>query len=230
MRIVAGARSAPATLLAWATGLLPMLAVTVCAIVSMHQGLVTACFPFIDGCTSVSATGRYELPYFIFKGLVIPAGVLLMGFWLVTGAWLDARGRTRSAWVIVSIGFAGGAFLILYATFLGSEGPPYDWLRRFGARMYFALTAFGQLLLTWAVWRISPPPRPAPLRMMLALCAIQLAIGLASLPIPLIVQDPTALQNVVEWNYGLAMLIFFPVVGRLWTTEGLRVQVVRGDG
>lgn len=192
----------------------------------MQQGLVPGCLPFIDGCTSVSATGRHGAPYFIFKALVIPSGVLHMAFWLVAGLWCLTLQHRLAAWTLITAGLAGGAFLILYATFLGSDGLWYDWLRRFGARMFFALTAFAQLLLTAVAWHGLKPPRSQALKCMLWLCLLQLVIGIASLPAPLVLSDPDAIQNVVEWNYGLAMLLFFPFAGHLLNGH-LRISLVR---
>lgn len=210
--------------LAWACGLVPALAVLLCTMLSMDQGLVPACVPLIEGCTTVSATGRHGTPYFIFKALVIPSGVLLMAFWLVAGSWCHQLDRRLAAVALLGAGIGGGLFLIVYATFLGSDGPWYDWLRRFGAQMFFALTAFAQLLLTAATWH-GQASRPRPLQVMLWLCLLQLLIGLASLPAPLLLQNPDAMQNIVEWNYGLAMLLFFPAAGQFMRRCGLRVRL-----
>ncbi len=223
MQIVAHQRRLSVAPLGWLSGGLPLVAVLICTVCSMHQGLVPQCMPLLEGCTSVSATGRHGTPYFIFKALVIPAGVVLMAFWMIAGLWcLDLR-RNLAGITLLCAGFAGGLFLILYATFLGSDGPWYDWLRRFGARMFFALTAFAQLMLTAATWHGLADRRPTTLRIMLALCIVQLGIGLASLPAPLLLDDPDAIQNLVEWNYGLAMLLFFPAAGELMRQQGLRL-------
>ena len=223
MQIVAHQRRLSVAPLGWLSGGLPLVAVLICTVCSMHQGLVPQCMPLLEGCTSVSATGRHGTPYFIFKALVIPAGVVLMAFWMIAGLWCLYLRRNLAGITLLCAGFAGGLFLILYATFLGSDGPWYDWLRRFGDRMFFALTAFAQLMLTAATWHGLADRRPTTLRIMLALCIVQLGIGLASLPAPLLLDDPDAIQNLVEWNYGLAMLLFFPAAGELMRQQGLRL-------
>jgi len=224
-----GARSLPVAPLGWLSGLLPFTAVLICTVISMQQALIPQCLPLIEGCTTVSATGRHGAPYFIFKAMVIPSGVILMGFWVVSGLWCLELGRRLAGISLLIAGLVGAGFLIVYATFLGSDGTWYDWLRRFGARMFFALTAFAQLLLTAGAWTGLAPRRPLALRVMLGLCVVQLLIGLASLPAPLVLADPDAIQNIVEWNYGLAMLLFFPVAGELLREQRLRLALVRAD-
>lgn len=224
-------RGLPVWPLAWACGVVPALAVVACTMLSMHQGLVPSCVPFVDGCTTVSATGRHGAPYFIFKALVIPGGVLLMAFWLIAGLWCLHLQRRLASIALLGAGIGGGLFLILYATFLGSDGLWYDWLRRFGARMFFTLTAFAQLLLTAAAWHgLAQSRRPQALHGMLWLCLLQLIIGVTSLPAPWLLENPDAVQNIVEWNYGLAMLLFFPAAGQLMHRQGLRMQIALSPG
>ena len=54
-------------LLPLVTGLLPILAIHISLLVAINAGVIPACFPYIEGCTSISATGRYEPASFIFK-------------------------------------------------------------------------------------------------------------------------------------------------------------------
>lgn len=211
----------PAWWLALAAGVLPFVAVHLCWGLSTAAGHVPACNPYIDGCTSISATGRHGLPYYLFKALIIPTAMVYLAVWAIAGGWLRRLGRGHRA--VLLCGLAGALFLILYATFLGSEGALYTWLRRFGARMFFALTAFAQLLLTWHLWRGGLRSRWV--RAMLALCAAQLLIGIASLPVPLIVDDPDAIQNVVEWTYALAMNAVFLVLAGAWRQAGLQLRL-----
>ena len=49
------------------TGFLPIIGIHVSLVVSMTLGPIEPCFPYIDGCASISATGRYEPASFIFK-------------------------------------------------------------------------------------------------------------------------------------------------------------------
>jgi hypothetical protein len=55
-------------------------------------GLMPWCIPYIDSCTSISATGREPPAFFVFKALMIPAAMLLMAYWLLNARWLRQLG------------------------------------------------------------------------------------------------------------------------------------------
>ena len=73
--------------LALANGLLPMVVINLCYLISATVGHIPLCFPYWEGCTSISAAGRYGLMYFMFKGTMIPAGALVC-----LGAWSREHG------------------------------------------------------------------------------------------------------------------------------------------
>lgn len=203
---------------------LPLVAVHLCWLVSLHAEAIAACNPYLDGCTSISATGRHGLAFYLFKMLMIPTAMLYLAVWLVAAQWLLSLGQRPRA--LLLCGLVGALFLIVYATFLGTDGALYTWLRRFGARMFFGLTAFAQLLLAWHLWRAGLKAWWA--RGILWLCGLQLAIGLASLPLPLVLDDPGAWQNIVEWNYALAMNAVFGLLAVGWWQQRLRLALATG--
>ena len=51
----------------------PIVVVHVCYLLSAHYGYVDKCNPYIEGCTSISATGRHGPSYFLFKAGTIGA-------------------------------------------------------------------------------------------------------------------------------------------------------------
>ena len=57
----------------------------------------------------------------------------------VFGAFTDAGE------LVGIVGVTGSLFLILYVTFLGSEEPFYEFMRRYGVYMYFALNVIALL-------------------------------------------------------------------------------------
>jgi hypothetical protein len=56
----------PATI-ALLCGLVPLLTVHVCYVLSASAGVIPTCSPYLDGCTSISATGRHGWGYVLFK-------------------------------------------------------------------------------------------------------------------------------------------------------------------
>ena len=114
----------PAWPLPLLAGLLPLVATVVAYTLSVRLGLVEACNPFIDGCVSISRAARHGLPNHLFRALLLPAAALQALCWLLCGAWLRTLGAapTRTLRALPWIGPAAAVFLVLYGTFLGTEG------------------------------------------------------------------------------------------------------------
>lgn len=216
--------------LAWLTGVLPVAGVTTSAYIAMSGGLVPACNPFLEGCTSISATGRYFPASLAFRAALLPAAALTALFWLAAWRWLRALGAPGGPGlhVIPVTGVLAGLFLVLYVSFLGTDTDTYSFLRRFGVIHYFSMTLLSQLLLTRALYRL-PGSAPGPRRVMLALCGMMLVLGLASVLIDLAERDTNAVENIMEWNGALLMMAFFPAVARAWRRTGFRLRFETGQ-
>src|SRR5690606_41934572 len=82
---------------------------------------------------------------------MIPAALVLMGYWLLSAQWLKALGCGRRGWLsaLTALGVLAGAGLILYSVMLGSTGAGYRQLRHTGVLAFFGLTVFAQLTTTW---------------------------------------------------------------------------------
>jgi hypothetical protein len=201
--------------LALLSGLLPFCVVSLAYIGSASAGHVPWCFPFLQGCTSISSTGRYGLSYFFFKGGMIPAALIMAAFWIGCRRWLmtigDSDGRMVRA--MVYLGSISAVFLILYTVFLGSKGDVYNLMRRSGVIIYFSFSYLAQLILLarlqWlqAAGRISLPGYV--LRGKLTVVIGLLVIGLGSIPISNFVVDKRRPENAVEWIYALLMVSYY---------------------
>ena len=118
-------------------------------------------------------------------------------------------------------------FLVLYGTFLGTEGDAYRWMRRYGIVVYFGGTTLAMLLATGALLASRWRDRPL-VRAMLALCIALPLLGLANSLLPLALPGPTtrdALQNSTEWWGGLAFTLYFFALARLWQTTRFELRV-----
>lgn len=205
------------------TGLLPIIAIHTTYLVSAIQGHVPWCFPYFESCTSISATGRHGAAYYIFKGTMIPAAVLLMLYWYLTAHWLrqigDSRGAGRAIFVIGSI---GAIFLIVYTVALGAAGDDMRLQRRIGIIFYFTLTYLSQLLLVWRIGLIRPHE---PTRAILyALCATALIIGLTTIGLDLSISNYDDYEDAFEWILALLVHIYFLVSVYTWKNSGFRVR------
>ncbi len=83
---------------------------------------------------------------------MLPCATLQTLCWVVAAAWLrrDVPGAVPT---LPWLGLAVGIALMLYATFLGSEGRTYELLRRYGTVIYFGGTGLALLVALRALSR-----------------------------------------------------------------------------
>ncbi|MBI2383806.1 MAG: hypothetical protein HYV18_07040 [Gammaproteobacteria bacterium] len=212
--------------IAWMTGLLPIVAAHLAYGVAIAEQQTPACFPYWEGCVSISRAARHGSANFVFKALMLPYTGLLMLYWMLCWLWLNQLGTALRARrnAMLALGLVGALFLILYATFLGVKGETYEWLRRYGTTVYFSFTVLAQMLLTSLVTgdpRVPPPARHAKQ----GLCLAMLVLGVASIPMQHLAADRDAVVNAIEWTYALLMMAFFPFTALAWRATGAAVQV-----
>jgi hypothetical protein len=206
-------------------GLVPAIAALAALWLSSALGLIPDCNPLLDGCVSISRAARHALPNHIFRALVLPAAVLQALTWMLCASWLrqagsDARATLRA---LPWLGLLVGLSLIVYGSFLGTEGIAYRWLRRYGVIVYFGFSYLNMLLVSSAVWRaaraggLKPPARLD--RWLIALCAVTLLIALAEVFVPPLIANEDfkdRLENIIEWYVALALTLFFLALAWLW--------------
>jgi hypothetical protein len=223
-------RTAPGTplfCLPLACALIPLLAVHVAWWLSLRDGYIPFCIPYLEGCTSISRAARHGLGNHVFQFLMLPCAVLQMLFWASARGWLrrthpDPRAGVALPW----LGLVAGVFLILYANFLGTEGEIYRLLRRYGVIVYFAMTYLAQLTLLRRLPQLSPP-RGA-WTAALAVCVLMLALGVVSTWASASIGDrelKDAVENVLEWNLGGLLTVWFLLMAWLYRAAGLRLQL-----
>jgi hypothetical protein len=218
-------------------GLVPALAAVAALWLSFALDLIPPCNPLLDGCVSISRAARHDLPNHVFRALVLPSAVLQAVTWMLCPAWLkeagaDPRGIVR---VLPALGVAAGIFLVLYGTFLGTEGQAYRWMRRYGVIFYFGFTYLAMVIASGLLWRLARDGAAAPParldRWLVALCAITLLIGLAHVFVPLFAQSEdlkNRLENFFEWYVGLDFTLFFVALGWLWRGARFSARLASG--
>jgi hypothetical protein len=220
--------------LALAAALLPVIVVHACYALSVAAGHVPGCVPYLDGCTSISAAGRHGTAYFLFKAGMIPAAVLLAAYWVLARRWLLGLGGAdaAAARAMVALGVASAAFLVLYAVYLGSTGDFYGLMRRYGVTVHLSFAVMAQILLTREVLQLPVAARarlPAWLpRAMLAVVGLSLALGLANVPLGVVLPDKDRAENAIEWNFALLMTGYYLLCWRAWRATGFRARLTVG--
>jgi hypothetical protein len=212
--------------LALVAGLLPLVATVLAASLSMQQGLVPTCNPFWDGCTSISRAARYELPNILFRALMLPAATLQALVWVAVARWLmqcGAAGR-GVAW-IAPLGVVAGIALVVYGSFLGTEGPIYRWLRQYGTVVYFGFTCLNLLLTGNAVQALVRVRRLFMPRWlehaMVALASTLVLLGLGNALVAAAFGEPLKgrVENVTEWWGALIFVPGFCAIAAMWWRE-----------
>lgn len=224
------ARSACGLPLFWlplACALIPVFAVHVAWWLSVRDGHVPFCIPYLEGCTSISRAARHGLGNHVFQFLMLPCAVLQMLLWGSARSWLrrvhvDPRAGASLPW----LGLIAGAFLILYANFLGTEGEIYRLLRRYGVIVYFAMTYLAQLALLRRLRDLSLPRGAQAIG--IAVCLLMLLLGILSTWASAAIGDRAlkdAIENVLEWNLGALLTVWFLLLTWLYRASGLRVRI-----
>lgn len=198
-------------------GVLPILAVHLAFALNVAGGL-TACLPYWEGCLSVSRAVRSGPGLWWFKALAIPSMVLM---WLSWSAVRDVASRggggsARLRW-LVALGWAGAAFFLVYALWLGTEGEVYRWLRRYGVVFYFGCTGLAQLMLLGA-WPRKARQAPG-YRAYGAIVVLAWLTGIASAFKRKLIDDPAFLdrvENALEWHFALYLSLGFVALGLAW--------------
>ncbi|MDZ7643627.1 MAG: hypothetical protein U5K76_04960 [Woeseiaceae bacterium] len=211
------------------TGLLPIVAIHLSYVIAIVYDRLPACVPYLAGCTSISGTGRYPPASYLFKAVMLPQSVLLLAFWLFTVAWLRALERSTGSHArpgagIGAMGAASALALVLYVTFLGTEEPFYEFMRRFGIYLYFLFLILSQLTLAVRVRSLAMRLDNATLlqiaRAQWLLAAVPFVLGILNLVLKAILDDADASENIIEWIVALAMQVHILLNFWSWRLTG----------
>ncbi len=201
-------------------GVVPIAGIAAAYWLNVEAGLLPACMPLLDGCTSISATGRMMPGSMAFRAVLLPQAALLAFLWWFSVRWLEqVSPESRAGTPILICGATGAIALVLYVTFLGTEQPFYEFMRRFGIYFYFLGTGLSQILLTLAL-------SPSRLRAtMLWVIGTPLVMGLINLAQKLLLADSNGIENSIEWASALLMQLWFVLLFVAWRRTGIGVTV-----
>ncbi len=208
--------------------ILPAIAVHLCFLLAAHLGHIPWCFPYIDNCVSISATGRESPENFIFRASIIPTAVVMMVYWQLSYEWLKSLNsemtiRNRA---MLYLGLVACFGLILYTTVLGSIGEVYNVQRRIGVTLFYTLTFVAQLLMTSQIAHVVKV-RPSLVakrtyQTLLTVCVTVLILGTISILLPAFYKDYNSVQNGFEWVLTLLILLHFFVTYVAWRDSGFK--------
>lgn len=201
-------------------GLAPVLGVIIAYRLNVDAAILPSCLPVLDGCTSISSTGRQMPGSLVFKGVMFPQAAMLALLWWFAARWVryDRPRSFLSTWILVC-GLIGSISLTIYVIFLGTEAPFYEFMRRFGIYFYFLGTAIAQLLLSVAI-------RQTRLRtLLLTIVAIPFALGLVNLVQKEIATNADQIENAIEWTAASCMQLWFVLLIFAWRNARLQSDI-----
>jgi hypothetical protein len=203
----------------FAGALLAFVAMHAAWLLSRSAGLVPDCIPHLEGCTSVSRAARHGTGNGVFKALMIPAALAQAWAWAVAARWVDdRRGAPRG---LVPLGLVANVALVVYATFLGTEGDIYGWLRRYGITFYFAGSFCAMLVLIRQLRGVVPGSRLA--QSMLWTCVAMLVLGLSNVLAQVLGADAAfreRFRDALEWQLVTLFTAWFLLLACLLRGRG----------
>lgn len=219
----------PSRLPLWPLPLLIALLFLVAAhaayLLSIQAGHVPACVPYLEGCVSISRAARHGDGNHLFRLLVIPCAVLHALVWWLARHWL------RGGRLMLVLGVMSAIALAVYATFLGTEGEAYRFLRRYGVVVYFGFGYLAQLALMRRASRSDALPTRV-IAWMSWIAAAMLGLGIANVVAGLAVSDPVAKdrwENIFEWWLGLLMVGWYGVLAIGWRRQRVAARLSSDD-
>ena len=211
-------------------GIVPFVGIHICFAIAIEHGYAQACIPYVDGCTSISATGRYPPANLLFRAIELPTAALLIVVWSLTVSWLKALAPDSGHRMYVAIfvaGISGALALIVYTTFLGTQQPFYGFMRRFGIYIYFLGITLAQVFTAMSLHRgefgfLGRLPVA-----MLWLCLAPFALGIFNLVQKSVLPYETAdaLENSIEWVASAMMQAWYVLLYLAWRRSGFAITV-----
>lgn len=216
--------------------LLPFIAVHLTYLLAASHGLVDWCLPYVDSCTSISATGRHPPASYLFRATMLPSAVILLAYWCLNRAWLRALvpgGRSPLLDWMLALGVVACCGLVAYVTVLGEAGDHWQRQRRVGVVLFFSLTFLAQLLLVAQLRRLGEAlPGAGPwARAMLGNCVLLLALGVST-----VIWDALDsasyddVEDAFEWILAFLLQVNFLFGYGLWRGQRWRLVVEQPGG
>lgn len=189
----------------------PLIGINVAYWIGANNDVLPSCNPYLDGCTSISSTGRYPPGDRLFRAALLPHAAILAFSWYFAVLWLKSlKPHTRSGPVILVSGVSGAIALVLYVSYLASNDPFYEIMRSYGVYLYFGGTALAQLVLSLSLDR-SPLQRA-----MVWITVTPWVLGLINFAQKEILGSLNSNENRIEWIASLLMQVWFVLLWFWW--------------
>ena len=198
--------------------LIPTLTVIFSYIFSMNLNLVPSCVPIIDGCTSISRTGRYFPVNIFFKTLMFITGVAILFYWHRNFKFFNSLNNNKFIKITYILGLISVFFLFLYLIFLG-ENYYYRFFRKIGIFIYILFSIISELLLSIIYFKNIDNYlfNNIFIKFKLFLSIFILTIGVILFPFMVMkIENVANLRNIISWNFFLFIQVNFLFTFFIW--------------
>ena len=203
--------------------LAPLIGINLAYWIGANNDVLPACIPYLDGCTSISSTGRYPPGDRLFRAILLPQAAILAITWYFAVLWLKSlKPATRTGSAILVSGVVGAIALVLYVSYLASNDPFYEIMRSYGVYLYFGGTALAQLVLSLSLDR-SPMQRA-----MVWITVTPWVLGIVNFAQKAILGSLNSNENRIEWIASLLMHIWFVLLWIEWRKTRFTIAVKTG--
>jgi len=206
-------------------GVLPLIAMFGAFALGIAYEVLPNCNPLIDGCCSISATGRQPPGSYLFRAIMLPQGLLLGFIWYLSVLWLrklEPMPANATCLIILVAGIINVVALIIYVTFLGTTEPIYEFMRRTG--IYFGFLGMAVAQLTIAIALLRTRIRPLA-QAMLSISLVVVALGILNLALKSVLADPDPAENRIEWIATILMQAWYLLLFVAWRWTGADFSV-----
>ena len=169
-------------------------------IFAYFEEYVTWCIPHIEGCTSISRTGRSGTSFYIFKFSMIPVACFTFVYWLDMARWNKITAPTLRVLDILPsvLGCLGAIALLFQMAFLGIDCGVCRTIRSNSTSLFFLLTFAAQ----WLAWiRIRKKSKQLWVVILYLILCLFLSVELVLfITIPILVENSRELENAIAWR------------------------------
>ena len=124
------------------------VAINVCFVMAASYGHIPWCFPYLEGCASISKASRHIPEAQIYRIAIMISAAMMAGYWVLCGSWLrqlyndfgqtgSQSLREPSQWVFVYVGIIASVGLAVNALLIEDSVDAFKIIRRVFVGIFF---------------------------------------------------------------------------------------------
>lgn len=182
---------------------IPSITIIISYLLSLKLNLVPNCIPPLEGCTSISRTGRYFPVNIFFKSFLFITSILIFFYWYKNYIFFKKLPNHKLIIIAYFCGIISVLFLYLYLIFLG-ESSYYQFFRKIGIFIYLLFSIISEFILSIIYYKNFNKIefRIQFVKSKLFLSIFLTCLGIFLFPFMIMKIDNVAeLRNIISWNY-----------------------------